>query len=80
MRLPTNMTAQRFDYLSTGCFPPEPFRFAGRSFTGSAVLALRRAYGPDRLRNACLALDTLPYDDSLKAIATWCHEDDHVPC
>ena len=55
------MTLQRFDYLGTGCFPPEPFRFAGR------------------LRNACLALDTLPYDDSLKAIANWCYEDDNVP-
>jgi hypothetical protein len=79
------MTAQeRADWedarMAWGAFPPEPFRFAGRSFTGSAVLALRRAYGPDRLRNACLALDTLPYDDSLKAIANWCHEDDNVPC
>jgi hypothetical protein len=72
------MTAQRFDYLGTGCFPPEPFRLAGRSFTGSAVLGLRRAYGECRLRNACLALDTLPYDDNLKAIANWCHEDDNA--
>ena len=73
------MTLQRFDYLGFGCFPPEPFRFAGRSFTSSAVLGLRRAYGEHRLRNACLALDTLPYDDNLKAIANWCHEDDNVP-
>lgn len=62
------MTAQRFDYLATGCFPAEPFRFAGRSFTG----------GADRLRNACIALDTLPYDDNLKTIAAWCHEDDNA--
>ena len=73
------MTLQRFDYLSTGCFPPEPFRFAGRSFTSSAVLGLRRAYGEHRLRNACLALDALPYDDSLRAISERCHEDDNVP-
>jgi hypothetical protein len=73
------MTLQRFDYLSTGCFPPEPFRFAGRSFTGSAVLGLRRAYGEHRLRNACLALDALPYDDNLRAISEWCHKDDNVP-
>ena len=73
------MTLQRFDYLGTGCFPPEPFRFAGRSFTGNAVLGLRRAYGECRLRNACLALDTLPYDDNLRAISEWCHEDDNVP-
>ena len=72
------MTLQRFDYLSTGCFPPEPFRFAGRSFAGSAVLGLRRTYGEHRLRNACLALDTLPYDENLKAIANWCHEDDNA--
>ena len=73
------MTLQRFDYLSTGCFPPEPFRFAGRSFTGSAVLGLRRTYGADRLRNACIALDVLPCDDQLTQIALWCHEDDNVP-
>lgn len=72
------MTLQRFDYLGTGCFPPEPFRFAGRSFTGSAVLGLRRSYGADRLFNACVALDVLPYNDNLKAIAAWCHEDDNV--
>lgn len=72
------MTLQRFDYLGTGCFPPEPFRFAGRRFTGSAVLGLRRVYGADRLFNACVALDVLPYDDNLKAIAAWCHEDDNV--
>ena len=72
------MTLQRFDYLGTGCFPPEPFRFAGRSFTSSAVLGLRRAYGEHRLRNACLALDTLPYDDNLRAISEWCHEDDNA--
>ena len=70
---------QRFDYLSTGCFPPEPFRLAGRTFTGSAVLGLRQTYGADRLRNACLALDTLPYDDNLRTISDWCHEDDNVP-
>lgn len=68
----------RHDYLATGCFPPEPFRLAGRSFTGSAVLGLRRAYGHDRLRHACLELDLLPYDDNLKAIAAWCHEDDNA--
>jgi len=73
------MTAQRFDYLGTGCFPPEPFRFAGRSFTGSAVLALRRTYGECRLRNACIALDALPYCENLSEIARWCHEDDNVP-
>ena len=72
------MTLQRFDYLGTGCFPPEPFRFAGRSFTGSAVLGLRRTYGECRLRNACVALDTLPYDENLRAIANWCHEDDNA--
>ena len=72
------MTAQRFDYLSTGCFPPEPFRFAGRSFGGSAVLGLRRAYGECRLRNACIALDVLPCDDHLSQIALWCHEDDNA--
>jgi hypothetical protein len=37
------MTAQeRADWedarMAWGAFPPEPFRFAGRSFTGSAVL------------------------------------------
>ena len=69
---------QRFDYLSTGCFPPEPFRFAGRSFTGGAVQALCRTYGDFRVRNACIALDTLPYDDNLRDIADWCHEDDNV--
>ena len=72
------MTLQRFDYLGTGCFPPEPFRFAGRSFTGSAVLGLRRAYGECRLRNACLALDTLPYSENLVEITRWCHEDDNA--
>jgi hypothetical protein len=78
------MTAQeRADWedarMAWGAFPPEPFRFAGRSFTGSAVLGLRRAYGEHRLRNACLALDALPYDDNLRAISKWCHEDDNVP-
>jgi hypothetical protein len=77
------MTAQeRADWedarMAWGALSPEPFRFAGRSFTGSAVLGLRRTYGECRLRNACLALDTLPYDDNLKAIANWCHEDDNV--
>ena len=72
------MTLQRFDYLSSGCWPPEPFRFAGRRFTGEAVLALRRAYSEPRLRNACVALDLLPYDENLREIAQWCHEDDNV--
>ena len=72
------MTAQRFDYLATGCWPSDPFRFAGRSFTGSAVLGLRRTYGEFRLRNACIALDALPYDENLRAIAQWCYEDDNA--
>jgi hypothetical protein len=72
------MTLQRFDYLGTGCWPSDPFRFAGRSFSGSAVLGLRRTYGECRLRNACIALDTLPYDENLRAIADWCHEDDNA--
>jgi hypothetical protein len=46
---------------------------------GIKGLGLRRAYGEHRLRNACLALDALPYDDNLRAISKWCHEDDNVP-
>ena len=72
------MTAQRFDYLSTGCFPPEPFRFAGRRFDDPALLALCRVYGRDRVRNACIELDVLPYADTLKEILHWCHEDDNA--
>ena len=73
------MTLQRFDYLGTGCFPPEPFRLAGRSFAGEAVLALRRTYSEPRLRNACIALDLLPYNENLVEIARYCNEDDNVP-
>jgi hypothetical protein len=76
-------TQERADWedarMAWGHIAPEPFRLAGRRFAGGAVLSLRREYGECRLRNACIALDALPYDENLQEIAIWCHEDDNVP-
>jgi hypothetical protein len=68
----------KHDYIATGILPPEPFRIAGRSFVGEAVMALCRTFGRCRLFNACMALDLLPYDEHLVELTQWCHHDDQV--
>lgn len=60
----------RHDYFTTGCFPWDGIRMAGRRFDSPELLAMirRHALCADNIKHACADLGVLPFPEDVAAI------------